>query len=248
MPSWWGWQTSNTLDRATAHLPTLLYERLDEIRIDFTLLYPSAVLALLDLDDVESWPAPWRRGANRWLARIFGRYRDRIAVGGLVPMNSSAHRDRRVGICRHELGLKTVVITGYARRSLGAEDRRAPALPARHLWPRQRVRLRPVLGQMRRAGRRAPCRTAPTCTTASSRSVSNYVYNHIGGLATSHESLGKSLFLGGVTRRFPALRFGFLEGGVAWACSLYADLLGHWSKRNGPRSSTSIPTASMSTP
>ena len=65
-----------------------------------------------------------------------------------------------------------------------------------------------------------------------SRSPSNYVYNHIGCLGTSHESLAKSLFMGGVTRRFPELRVGFLEGGVAWACALYADLLGHWSKRN----------------
>ena len=63
--------------------------------------------------------------------------------------------------------------------------------------------------------------------------MSSYVYNHIGGLASAHESLAKSLFLGGVTRRFPELRVGFLEGGVSWACSLYADLLGHWSKRNG---------------
>ena len=66
-----------------------------------------------------------------------------------------------------------------------------------------------------------------------SRSPSSYVYNHIGGLATSHESLAKSLFLGGVTRRFPTLRVGFLEGGVAWAVSLFADLIGHWEKRNG---------------
>jgi hypothetical protein len=59
------------------------------------------------------------------------------------------------------------------------------------------------------------------------------VYNHIGGLAASHESLCKSLFLSGVTHRFPTLRFGFLEGGVAWACSLLADIVGHWQKRNG---------------
>ena len=52
------------------------------------------------------------------------------------------------------------------------------------------------------------------------RSATSYVYNHIGGLAASHESLCKSLFLSGVTHRFPTLRFGFLEGGVAWACSL----------------------------
>ena len=32
--------------------------------------------------------------------------------------------------------------------------------------------------------------------------------------------------------RFPQLRFAFLEGGAAWACSLLGDLLGHWEKRN----------------
>ncbi len=42
----------------------------------------------------------------------------------------------------------------------------------------------------------------------------------------------KSLFLGGVTRRFPELRFGFLEGGVSWACELFNGLVGHWDKRN----------------
>jgi hypothetical protein len=35
-----------------------------------------------------------------------------------------------------------------------------------------------------------------------------------------------------VTQRFPDLRVGFLEGGVAWACSLFADLIGHWERRN----------------
>jgi hypothetical protein len=58
------------------------------------------------------------------------------------------------------------------------------------------------------------------------------VYNHVNGLAAAHESLCKSLFLSGVTHRFPALRVGFLEGGVAWACALYASLAGHYDKRN----------------
>jgi hypothetical protein len=64
------------------------------------------------------------------------------------------------------------------------------------------------------------------------RSATSYVYNHVGGLAANHESLCKSLFLSGVTNRFPGLRIGFLEGGVAWACSLFSDLVGHWEKRN----------------
>jgi hypothetical protein len=64
------------------------------------------------------------------------------------------------------------------------------------------------------------------------RSVTNYTHNHLGTVAQGQEALAKSLFLGGVTRRFPALNFGFLECGAGWACSLYADLVGHYEKRN----------------
>ena len=46
------------------------------------------------------------------------------------------------------------------------------------------------------------------------------------------DAVCKSLFLGGVTRRFPQMKFSFLEGGVGWARSLFGDLIGHWEKRN----------------
>ena len=42
----------------------------------------------------------------------------------------------------------------------------------------------------------------------------------------------KGIFLGGVTRRFPELRFAFLEGGVGWASQLFGDLIEHWERRN----------------
>jgi hypothetical protein len=42
----------------------------------------------------------------------------------------------------------------------------------------------------------------------------------------------KSLFLSGVTARFPRLRAAFMEGGVSWGCRLYADLISHWKVRN----------------
>src|SRR5207302_459652 len=63
-------------------------------------------------------------------------------------------------------------------------------------------------------------------------SPSNFCYNHIGHFASASEAMAKAIFFGGVTRRFPELNFAFLEGGVGWACSLYADLVGHWEKRN----------------
>ena len=63
-------------------------------------------------------------------------------------------------------------------------------------------------------------------------SISNFMYNHLGHFAASADAVCKSLFFGGVTRRFPQLRWAFLEGGAGWACSLYADLIGHWQKHN----------------
>ena len=39
------------------------------------------------------------------------------------------------------------------------------------------------------------------------------------------------MFLGGVSRRFPSLNFGFMEGGVSWACQMVNDLIEHWEKR-----------------
>jgi len=231
MPSWWGWQTRNTRDRATAHLPRLLYERMDEMGIDFMLLYPSAVLALNDLEDPELGTA-LAKGANRWLSRTFAPYKDRIAVGGIVPMNSP---QQAIEVAQHavrELGLKTCVISGYARRALGPKvEDGAQAFRLDHFGVDSDYDYDPFWAKCIELGV-APVSHSSHMHARVSRSVSNYVYNHIGCLATSHESLAKSLFLAGVTRRFPELRVGFLEGGVAWACSLYADLLGHWSKRN----------------
>jgi len=63
-------------------------------------------------------------------------------------------------------------------------------------------------------------------------STTNYVYNHIGNFAAAGEAAARALFFGGVPARFPNLRFAFQEGGVAWACNLLSDILGHYEKRN----------------
>jgi hypothetical protein len=86
----------------------------------------------------------------------------------------------------------------------------------------------------------ATCRElaiAPTFHSAGSNqglrlSPSNFVYNHIGHFAAAGHAVSKAIFLGGVTRRFPELRFAFLEGGVGWACQLFGDLIEHWERRN----------------
>lgn len=233
MPSWWGWQTRNTRDRATSHLPRLLYERLDEMGIDFSILYPSTTLGLIDVDDPEL-AGPVARAVNSWLADLFRPYADRVTVGALIPMVTPEVAVAELRFAVSQLGFKTAVISGYAKRFLGSPSAMPRPYRLDHYGLDSLFDYDPVWATCVELG------VAPVSHSAHqhhrvSRSPSSYVYNHIGGLATSHESLAKSLFLGGVTRRFPTLNVGFLEGGVAWAVSLFADLIGHWEKRNGQR-------------
>jgi predicted TIM-barrel fold metal-dependent hydrolase len=231
MPSWWGWQTKNTLDRATAHLPKLMYERMDEMGIDFMLVYPSAVLGLLDVEDGEVAGAI-SHAANRWLVSIFEPYKHRMAVGGIIPMNTPQVAAAAVEHTA-SIGMKTAIMASFVRRYLGDKPANGPQAHRLDTYGIDSAYdYDPLWAKFIDAGI-APLVHGSHQRERVSRSVSSYVYNHIGGLATAHESLAKSLFLGGVTRRFPELRVGFLEGGVSWAVALYADLIGHWSKRNG---------------
>jgi predicted TIM-barrel fold metal-dependent hydrolase len=225
MPSWWGWQTAGVRDRATAHLPALLYERLDEIGIDFTILYPSMALGYFEVTDDEL-SSVLCRAVNRYHARLFEPYRDRCTVGALIPMNTPTQAVGEVEYAVRELGMKSMLMAGYARRPIGAGGYRLDMFGLDSEYDYD-----PLWATCVELG------VAPVVHSALqqhrvTRSISNYVYNHVNGLAAAHESLCKSLFLGGVTRRFPELRVGFLEGGVAWACALFAGLVGHWEKRN----------------
>ena len=61
----WGIPTENTLDRATAMLPQLHYRRLEELGIDFAVLYPTYGLTVTALPNEE---------LRRALARALNRY------------------------------------------------------------------------------------------------------------------------------------------------------------------------------
>jgi hypothetical protein len=73
-------------------------------------------------------------------------------------------------------------------------------------------------------------------------SPTNFTFNHIGHFAAAQHAVAKALFLGGVTRRFPDLRFAFLEGGVGWGCQLYCDLIEHWERRGAKGLANMDPT------
>ena len=66
-------------------LPELMYRRLDEIGIDFALLYPTFGLLVMSHPDDEMRRAV-ARALNRYYADVFAGHRDRLEPVAVVPM------------------------------------------------------------------------------------------------------------------------------------------------------------------
>lgn len=228
--AWWGLPCRNTLDRATAMLPGLMHRRLDELGIDFALLYPTYGLTVTAIDDAELRQAA-ARAFNRSAAELYAGHRDRLEPVAAIPMFTPEEALSELEHAVALRGLKAVMMAGVIPRPVpGAESVRGArwidTLAHDSEYDYDRV-----------WARCAELRVAPTFHASGQgwgtrMSRTNYVYNHVGNFAAAGEAACRSLLLGGVPRRFPSLRFAFLEGGVAWAASLYSDLLGHWEKRN----------------
>jgi len=233
--AFWAAPSENTLDRATAMLPRLLYERLDDLGIDLAVVYPTAGLRFPRLLDRELRRAACR-AYNVYTADQFREFSDRIVPAAVIPMYTPEEAIEELEHAARQLGYKVVMVGSLMRRPV-------PALAEEHPEASRFVEWYDVIGVDSDHDYDpvwAACRElriAPSFHTGSRsillrNSPSNFCYNHIGHFAAAGEAVCKALFFGGVTRRFPELNFAFLEGGVGWACMLYADLVGHWGKRN----------------
>jgi predicted TIM-barrel fold metal-dependent hydrolase len=234
-PPWWGSPAKNTRDLATALLPRLLYERLDELGIDYSVVYPSVGLIFMHLTDEAE-----RRGAcralNRANADAFAGLGDRLCPVAAIPMHTPEEAIADLEHAVTTLGFKAVLLAGYVQRPVPFVAERYPELAPWAQWIDMygidsAYDYDPVWAKCRELGVSVSFHSG-SIGWGSRMSISNYMYNHLGHLAEGQHALCKSLFMGGVTRRFPELNFGFLEGGVAWAATLFSDILGHWEKRN----------------
>ena len=232
--AWWALPTKNTLDRATALAPRLLHRRMQELGLDFTVLYPTTGLGVPFIGNDERRQATCR-ALNMYMADAFREFADRMTPAAVIPMNTPAEAIAELEYVVKTLGLKVVVMASLVRRpihSLGrGGDSRGYSAWYDVLALDSEYDYDPVWAKC------VELKVAPTFHSASRglgfrQSHSNFTYNHIGHFATAGEAVCKAIFMGGVTRRFPTLKFGFLEGGVGWACQLYADIIGHWKKRN----------------
>lgn len=236
--SWWGGApASNALDRATAALPALLHERMDELGFDFTVLYPTNTLGT----GAETDPALRRglcAGFNQFYASVYLEYADRLTPAGIIPMH---HPEEAVEELEHcsELGLKVVCFPEGVIRPIEEPPPGTPAwmFPEQAYWfdsfgLDSAYDYDPVWSACQRLGFVVAFHGGLTTRPGGCWSTSSYVANHVGQFALAMYPVCKALLFGGVTQRFPDLPIVFLECGVSWGAQLLLDTIEHWEKRN----------------
>ena len=215
---WWGIPTRNTLDRATAMLPELLYERLDQIGIDVAIAYPTYGLTAIHLTDDELRPA-LSRAFNTYVAEVYAPYRDRILPVACIPTFTPEEAIAELEYAVGELGLRAVMMGGAIPRPFPGTDAPGRALDRR---PRSRVAhdYTPLWEKCVELGV-SPTFHSTGAGWGARTSPTNYVFNHIGNFAAAGELTARSLFFGGVPMRFPQ-RCGSRssKAASAWACNL----------------------------
>ncbi|MDX1484514.1 MAG: amidohydrolase family protein [Alphaproteobacteria bacterium] len=234
-PSSWTLPTENTVDRATAMLPGLFRARMDDFGIDFSVVYSTMALGITRMADDELRQATCR-ALNAMFADVFRGQAERMtpvaAIPAHTPDEAIAELDHAVG----ELGFKAAMIASNVRRPIEAVADAHPEYGRHASWMDTLCMESPYNYDplwARCVEHKVAVTSHSPSTGWGSRVVStHYIHNHVGSFAAAGEAFAKALVLGGVTKRFPTLNFAFLEGGVAWACELYAGLVSHCGKRN----------------
>jgi predicted TIM-barrel fold metal-dependent hydrolase len=229
----WTLPTRNTRDRATAGLPALLHERMEELGFDYCVLFPTMGLVANEVEDDELRPALCR-AFNRYSAEMLSDFSFRMTGAAVIPMFTPAEAISELDYAVGELGMKVVMPNTYVRRPIPAAERLGAGRLAQ--W-HDTYGLDSAFDYDPFWQRCLDLGVSPTFHTGTlgvgtRRSLTSYVHNHLGHFAAASEATCRSLLLGGVTHRFPDLRFAFLEGGAAWGCRLFADLVDHFEKRN----------------
>ena len=228
---------------ATVTSPRRYHDRLAEAGIDFAVLYPTAGLSILQLADDEQRVTLCRL-YNEFMADQYGPFRDRFTVPALIPMHTP---EEAIAALEHAKGIgsKVALIASKVHRAMPGE-----------VWPPDdeyadiRVPGWEIGSWVDTFGIDSPYDYDPVWAKAielqfplaahtsgigetERASISNFVFNQIGHFAAAGGALAKSLFLGGVTTRFPELRLALLEGGAAVGVEILISLVTNWEKRGG---------------
>jgi predicted TIM-barrel fold metal-dependent hydrolase len=234
-PAFWAAPTENTLDRATAMLPRLMHERLPEMGIDYSVVYPTIGFLLPDIPDNDIRRAACR-AHNLMMADMFRGYEDRLTPAAIIPCHTPEEAIEELEFTMNELDFKVPMFANLVRRPIEAVADKDPDLGHHAFWV-DTLALDSLYDYDPVWQKCVDLKVPVTAHAIGQgigmrRSISNYMYNQTGHFADAGHAFAKALFFGGVTHRFPNLNFAFLECGVAWGASLICDLTERWEKRN----------------
>ena len=122
---WWAMPTKNTLDCATPLLPRLLHSRMDQLGLDFSILYPGLGLILPSQPEGEIRRATVR-ALNIYLEEAYRDYADRMTPAAVIPMHTPEEAIAELDFAIGELGLKTISMPPGVWRPIPAVHAVAP--------------------------------------------------------------------------------------------------------------------------
>ena len=231
--NWWI-TTADTTDFASGMLPGYLVERMDDLGMDYSIIYPTRCLTGNSIPQ-EDMRRVVCRAYNNMVAEVFAPHSKRLTPAALVPCFTP---DEAIDEIEHakSIGLKAFSFKGSLPRPIPASaDNGAGASTAGVPYYVDFLGLDNPYDYDKLWQRCVDLGVAVTFHQGSGwvdrMSYSNGEFNRVGHAAQAHDPLAKALFLGGVARRFPALTFSFLEGGVAYAVATLSGLIGGWEKR-----------------
>ena len=100
---WWAGPTRNTRDLATSFFPKLFYERMEEMGIDISVVYPTLGLITILISDEEVRRAACR-ALNRMKADMFADFTDRLIPVATIPMHTPQEAIEELEFAVKELG------------------------------------------------------------------------------------------------------------------------------------------------
>jgi predicted TIM-barrel fold metal-dependent hydrolase len=221
----------------------LLNERLPELGIDFALIYPSFGLTINGIVQDELHRAA-SRAYNMMTADMFEPFAARFAPVAIVPTHTPDEAIEELEYAVRQLGFKAIMLRGNQERAIPSAAEGID--PQKAAWYCDTIALDSAYDYDPFWQRCVDLGVAVTQHSGSVRwpdraSISNFTYNHVGHFAESNHAFARGVFLGGVVRRHPNLNFGFMEGGVSWACQMCLDMIEHWEKRR--RAALQYPSA-----
>ena len=240
---WWGMPVANAADCASPYTPKLLVSRMEELGMDYLITYPTWGLTVHTIPDTEDRLIA-TRAVNLMHSQVWNGDADvarHVHVPAVIPMHTPQEAIAELEYCVQTLGFKAIKIPAMVPRPIESLVERYPGIEENRpdgTWP-DFYGLDSEYDYDPLWKRCVELKVAVTCHGAAAygfhwknRSISSWTFNHIGNQPWMQDMLCKSLYFGGVTKRFPTLNFGFLEGGVGWACALLNDIVAHWGMRS----------------